>query len=84
MLIHLLHEHNISTKICIHSTRLGHVTKAQCGNAMASMGIPESCRVDAIEATGLEGDEEDAVISKQVFINCAKIGLAKATSTFMN
>ena len=55
---------------------------------MASMGIPESCQVHVAigdAADDLEGElkGDEAIVSKDLFVKCVKIGLAKATSTFV-
>ena len=56
---------------------------------MASMGIPESCQVHVARgdaaAEDLEGElkGDEAIVSKDLFVKCVKIGLAKATSTFV-
>ena len=47
---------------------------------MSSLGIPEECRVDLVDEDG----PDDAIVSKQVFVKNAKIGLAKATATFVS
>ena len=50
---------------------------------MASLGIPEACRVDLTDDND-EEPAEDAIVSKEVFMKNAKIGLAKATATFVS
>ena len=61
----------------------GYITSAQCEQALASMGIPETCRVDVPSSEDLQDGEQNAIVSKLVFIKLAKIGLANAISTFV-
>ena len=71
--------------------REGHITHSQCAQALATLGIPETCHVTFTRSDEDVGEEEDMLlgtdvefVSKESFLKLAKIGLAKATSTFVS